>query len=154
MNTALLGFDPDDFGIADEPILTGRAAEIVGVTAQTLRRMQDRGKITSKRGPNGERRFSTHDCLRLAASGEDEVYRSSVQNSLSYEQVLTQYKARLQEEKNFMTADEAVIVLAVSRATLRRWEHKGRIKSCTSPYTRHTLFRRTDVAKIKKERER
>lgn len=131
--------------LGDLPLTTGRAAAVVGVTPQTLRRMEERGKITAKRGPNGERRFSTHDCLRLAASGEEEIYRSSVENPLSLQAVVDQYRERLDEEERYMTADEAVIALGASRATLRRWELQGKISSKRSQFTKHVLFLRQDV---------
>lgn len=134
--------------VEDLPLTTSQAAAIVGVTPQTLRRMVDRNKITAKRGPNGDRQFSTHECLRIAASGEEEIYRSSVPNPLSLAEVVAQYKERLTEEREYMTADEAVLTLGASRATLRRWEVQGKIKSKRSRFTRHTLFLRKDVKNL------
>lgn len=131
--------------VQDLPLTTSQAAAIVGVTPQTLRRMEERGKITAKRGPNGDRQFSTHECLRIAASGEEEIYRSSVENPLSLAEVVAQYQERLAEERDYMTADEAVLELNASRATLRRWEVNGKITSKRSRFTRHTLFLRKDV---------
>lgn len=131
--------------LEDLPLTTSRAAAVVGVTPQTLRRMEERGKITAKRGPNGDRQFSTHDCLRLAASGEDEIYRSSVENPLSLQEIVNQYRERLAEEKEYMTADEAVLALGASRATLRRWEIDGKLTSKRSKFTKHVMIARKDV---------
>jgi DNA-binding transcriptional MerR regulator len=144
--------EADLSAIEDDLLPTSPAAEVVGVTAQTLRRMEERGKITAKRGPNGERFFSTHDCLRLAASGEDEIFRSSVTNPLSLAEVIERFKEKQDEKENYITADEAVIKIGVSRATLRRWELKGKVKSKHSKYTKHVLFKKTDVNRLVAER--
>lgn len=134
--------------IEDLPLTTSQAAAIVGVTPQTLRRMVERNKITAKRGPNGDRQFSTHECLRVASSGEEEIYRSSVENPLSLAEVVAQYQERLAEQRDYMTADEAVLALGASRATLRRWEMQKKIKSKRSRFTKHTLFLRKDVQNL------
>ena len=145
--------DAELSAVADDLLPTSQAAEVVGVTAQTLRRMEERGKITAKRGPGGERRFSTHDCLRLAASGEEEIYRSSVGNPLSLAEVVARFQEKQTEQSDYMTADEAVVAIGVSRATLRRWELKGKITGKHSRYTKHVLFKRSDVKRLIVERQ-
>lgn len=144
--------EADLSAIQDDLLPTSPAAEVVGVTAQTLRRMEERGKITAKRGPNGERMFSTHDCLKLAASGEDEIFRSSVTDPLSLSEVIARFQEKQTEQRDYMTADEAVIAIGVSRATLRRWELANKITGKHSRYTKHVLFRREDVKRLVYER--
>jgi DNA-binding transcriptional MerR regulator len=63
---------PDDmFGDEDYPAYTmGRAAEIVGVSPDFLRRLGEAKLIDPHRSPGGHRRYSRYQ-LRLAARARD-----------------------------------------------------------------------------------
>jgi DNA-binding transcriptional MerR regulator len=63
---------PDDmFGDEDYPAYTmGRAAEIVGVSQDFLRRLGDAKLIDPLRSPGGHRRYSRYQ-LRLAARAKE-----------------------------------------------------------------------------------
>ena len=65
---------PDDmFGDEDYPAYTmGRAAEIVGVSQDFLRRLGDAKLIDPFRSPGGHRRYSRYQ-LRLAARAKEMV---------------------------------------------------------------------------------
>ncbi|WNY15168.1 helix-turn-helix DNA binding domain protein [Rhodococcus phage MacGully] len=120
--------------IPNELIDLSTAARIVGVTPQTLRRMEGRGKISGKRTASGHRRFFTHDVIRLARSVPEEVYRSGVQDRLSPSDLA---KA--------ITGDDAARLLGVSRPTLRRWEREGKIKSMPGRQGRKSLYNRESI---------
>src|SRR3954470_16144761 len=69
---------PDDmFGDEDYPAYTmGRAAEIVGVSQDFLRRLGDAKLIDPFRSPGGHRRYSRYQ-LRLAARAKEMVYEGT-----------------------------------------------------------------------------
>jgi excisionase family DNA binding protein len=67
--------------IAGDPeyLRVSQAAEILGVSVNTVRNWSDRGWLASIRWPNGYRRFKAQDVLRLRDRGvpEDSLVFSS-----------------------------------------------------------------------------
>ncbi|WNM69959.1 helix-turn-helix DNA-binding domain protein [Rhodococcus phage GuyFagieri] len=120
--------------IPNDKIDLGTAAAIVGVSPQTLRRMEQRGKISATRTASGHRRFRTHDAIRLARSAPEEVYRSSQATRLTPDELA---KA--------ITADDAARLLGVSRPTLRRWEREGKIVAYPARQGKKTLYNRESI---------
>lgn len=131
--------DLDLSHIPDDLIDLSAAAAIVGVTAQTLRRMESRGKITSRRTPggsrgSGHRRYRTHEAIMLARKRPIEQRRGSVEATMTAEEI----------EKT-IPADDAAKLLGVSRPTLRRWEREGKLVSYPARLGKKVLYDRETI---------
>jgi len=96
----------------------------VGVSADTLRRLEAKGKIKPKRG-SGKRRLYSLDDIAL----------------------LRQILKKPDQKKSF-TIRQAADILAISVDTLRRWEKKGKIKSVRTPGG-HRRFSFEAIEKVK-----
>src|SRR5574340_1595845 len=81
----------------------GKAASLLKVSADTLRRLEKKGRIIPHRGPNGERLFSADDITLLS-----QLIRKPV-------------------SERVYSIQEAANILKVSSQTLRRWEREGKI---------------------------
>lgn len=123
--------------IPNDLIDLSTAAQIVGVTPQTLRRMENKGKISARRTASGHRRFYTHDVIRMARAVPEEVFRSSVQDRLTPEDLAAA-----------ITGDDAARMLGVSRPTLRRWEREGKIKAMPGRQGRKSLYNRKSIESL------
>jgi DNA-binding transcriptional MerR regulator len=89
----------------DNNLLTIRkASSLLGVSPDTLRRLEKKGQATPKRGPNGERLYSVDDISLL----KNIIRKPTGERAYS-----------IQEASN---------ILRVSPQTIRRWEREGRIK--------------------------
>jgi len=128
------GAEDSSIDVPNDLIELSAAAAIVGVSVQTLRRMEERGKISAKRTTGGHRRFWTHDCIRLAASSPDEIYRGSAEMGLTEEELAQS-----------ITADDAAKRLGVSRPTLRRWEREGKIIPLRGRMGKKVLYNRESI---------
>jgi excisionase family DNA binding protein len=124
----------EDITVPNDLIELSAAAAIVGVSVQTLRRMEERGKISAIRTTGGHRRFRTHDCIRLAASSPDEIYRGNAEMGLTEEEIAQS-----------VTADDAAKRLGVSRPTLRRWEREGKIIPLRGRMGKKVLYNRESI---------
>jgi excisionase family DNA binding protein len=96
----------------------------VGVSADTLRRLEAKGKIKPKRG-SGKRRLYSLDDVTL----------------------LKQILNKPDQTKSF-TIQQAADILTISVDTLRRWERKGKIKSMRTPGG-HRRFSFEAIEKVK-----
>ena len=96
----------------------------VGVSADTLRRLETKGKIKPKRG-SGKRRLYSLDDVAL----------------------LRQILKKPDQKKSF-TIRQAADILAISVDTLRRWEKKGKIKGMRTPGG-HRRFSFEAIEKVK-----
>lgn len=133
--------------IPDAKIPLFTAAEIVGVPTRTLERMEERGKITSRRlitvsGRPGERRYSLHDALRLLWSDPEE----------RHEKVLRSTDINPDELGKVITAAEAAQLLGIARGTLHKWEAAGRLSPKGFKLDRQTVYDRAEVEAILEKR--
>lgn len=136
---AEIGKEDSLTGIENDLIDLSAAASIVGVSAQTLRRMEARGKISSRRTPGGgqgqgHRRYYIHDAIRLARSGAEELYRGKAELGLTTDEL-----------KGTIGADDAAKLLGVSRPTLRRWEREGKIIAHRGRMGKKVLYNRESI---------
>lgn len=118
------------------------AASILGVSSQTLRRMEERGKVSARRTSGGDkqgghRRFYTHDILRLAEENPEEVQRRTGAETFTPEEV-----------GNLVPADEAARLLGVSRPTLRRWEREGKLVAHRQRLGKKVVYNRETIEKL------
>jgi len=54
-------------------------------------------------------------------------------------------QARLLSLKDYFTVKDAAKFLGVTPMTLRRWDHKGKLKSTRHPINRYRLYRKKDL---------
>lgn len=121
-------------GIPNDLIELSAAASIIGVSAQTLRRMEDRGKISARRTNGGHRRYLTHDALRLQKTRPIEIYRGQAPKGMSAKSL-----------EKLITADDAAKQLGISRPTLRRWEREGKLVAHRNKMGKKVLFDKESI---------
>jgi excisionase family DNA binding protein len=125
----------DEFpGIPNDLIELSAAASIIGVSAQTLRRMEDRGKISARRTSGGHRRYLTHDALRLQKTRPIEIYRGQAPKGVTSNAL-----------SKLISADDAAKQLGISRPTLRRWEREGKLVAHRNKMGKKVLFDKESI---------
>lgn len=90
----------------------GEVAEVLGVSASTVRRMTESGEIKSERLTNGYRVYDQKAVAKV-------LKRMQTPQATSGDWA----------PNELITGEEACTVLGISRETLRRWEQAGRIAS-------------------------
>src|SRR3989304_4987604 len=102
-----------------------KASSLLGVSADTLRRLEKKGTVVPKRGPGGARLFSLDDITLLK-----QILKRPSLNERTY------------------SIQEAAGFLNVSPQTMRRWEREGKLTSARTPGG-HRLFTTKDIQNIK-----
>jgi excisionase family DNA binding protein len=111
---------------ADKKLFTiGEASVYLDVSADTLRRLESRGRITPKRGTNNERLYSLDDVLLIRG-----ILKKAPSSQKTY------------------SIKEAANLLNISAQTIRRWEKEGRIKTKRTQ-GRHRYFTYKDIQAIR-----
>src|SRR5450759_4543365 len=114
-----------------------QASELLGVSASTLRRWADSGKVASLRTPGGQRRFSRDDLAALlppARAGGSSAARSSRENRL--------WPPGVRSDATFPESAQRRSVLALtpsSSEACRIRSHSG----CRPPDARESLILRS-----------
>lgn len=102
-----------------------KASSLLGVSSDTLRRLEKKGKLVPQRGPGGARLYSLDDITLLK-----QILKRPSLNERTY------------------SIQEAAGFLNVSPQTMRRWEREGKITSARTPGN-HRLFTTKDIQNIK-----
>ena len=102
-----------------------KASSLLGVSSDTLRRLEKKRQVVPKRGPNNERLYSLEDITLLK-----DILKRPALNEKTY------------------TIQEAAGFLNVSPQTIRRWDRDGKITSARTPGG-HRLFTSKDIQNIK-----
>jgi DNA-binding transcriptional MerR regulator len=134
VSTAKIRVEYTDQGHAILP--TGRAAELLGVSQQTVIRWIDRGLLPGFRIPNqngggtGFRRVKVNDLLRFSAPYPDMHER--VREGLEKHDVVI--------DKDFtrepLTTGEAAKIFRVACKTVSNWCDEGKLRSYRIPYSK------------------
>ena len=102
-------------------LTVSQAAKFLKVSIDTLRRWDRSGKLTTRRSPGGNRRYSKEDLRNFKKTG------SSSNDTL-------------------LTVKEAAEKLQVSPLTIRRWDNEGKIKVTRD----ESNYRRISMSEIKR----
>src|SRR4030042_2570091 len=102
-----------------------KASSLLGVSSDTLRRLEKKRQVVPKRGPNNERLYSLEDITLLK-----DILKRPALNEKTY------------------TIQEAAGFLNVSPQTIRRWDRDGKITSARTP-AGHRLFTSKELQNIK-----
>lgn len=95
--------------IDDNLLSINKASSLLGVSPDTLRRLEKKGQSMPKRGKNGVRLYSAEDIALLK-----QIIKKPV------------------GERSY-SIQEAANILRVSPQTIRRWEREGKIKPGRTP---------------------
>ncbi|MBU0572402.1 MerR family transcriptional regulator [Patescibacteria group bacterium] len=111
---------------ADKKLLTiGEASAYLDISADTLRRLEAKGRIEPKRGTYNERLYSLDDVLLIRG-----IIRKTPSSQKTY------------------SIKEAANLLNISSQTIRRWEKEGRIKTKRTSGG-HRYFTYKDIQEIR-----
>jgi DNA-binding transcriptional MerR regulator len=102
-----------------------KASSLLGVSSDTLRRLEKKGTLVPKRGPGGARLYSLDDITLLK-----QILKRPSLNERTY------------------SIQEAAGFLSVSPQTMRRWEREGKLTSARTPGN-HRVFTTKDIQNIK-----
>ena len=102
-----------------------KASSLLGVSSDTLRRLEKKGTLVPKRGPGGARLYSLDDITLLK-----QILKRPSLNERTY------------------SIQEAAGFLNVSPQTMRRWEREGKLTSARTPGN-HRVFTTKDIQNIK-----